>query len=654
MATPVDQAQQDRLQQIEILLEGLEEMAESDSTTPINFFQQLVDRATFATSALGTAFWLVESGNAAPKLACNPEQLELQSFVAAQQTTFSNKEEQSLEPSEVTTANQVVLVNPIRENGVVQSFLTSHFDNGTPKAKIRAVTQVLGALAEVAEEFLSNHSARNVQQLLQFWQEVNQFSVDSGAQLNLHKSSYILANDLPPLIDCDRVTIFRRRGRSVRPVATTGVKKIHSKSTEMKAMRDLARLGTYHQNNVEISRAKFNQADQSLDKFIAPAAEKYLSISATEEIVLVPFRDEESSARQSTGIAVLEYYTVPEDSILTARKTAAVLPIAESSWNNALRYDSIPGRGLSEFLFGWTKKLSVYNLLFTTLILATIVGLAAAGWFIRSPQLVDAEGQLQPVEQQNVFASVDGEIKELFVQHGDSVAKDQPLLQLTSLKLEKEAQRIRGEIAAVAKKLDGLLVTLNQLVADSNDNTILQTQISGEVESVRLERQNLETLLKLVEKEQAQLQLDAPISGTVLTWEVEQKLSKRPVSQGNAILRVANLEGKWVVEFRLPDRNAGYVLAAFQRDPNNLKVTFSLASDPKTQYESVISSISQSTVSRIGETPYVRVLVNVPDEIKKPIRPGVSVVGKINCGDERLFYAWFYEIIDGFRREFFW
>jgi multidrug resistance efflux pump len=142
------------------------------------------------------------------------------------------------------------------------------------------------------------------------------------------------------------------------------------------------------------------------------------------------------------------------------------------------------------------------------------------------------------------------------------------------------------------------------------------------------------------------LTVRSPIDGRVLTWKVEELLHGRPVRRGQALLSVADTDGPWVLELHVPDDQIGHVLRSRNRLGDEQPVSFILATDPDSNKQGVIRKISR-TVSFVSDRqPVVLVTVDFDRESVALLRPGVSVVAKINCGRRSLGYVWFHRLME--------
>ena len=121
-----------------------------------------------------------------------------------------------------------------------------------------------------------------------------------------------------------------------------------------------------------------------------------------------------------------------------------------------------------------------------------------------------------------------------------------------------------------------------------------------------------------------ELRVKSPLSGQVVSWEVNQTLLARPVQRGQALLTIVDPHGPWILELHVPDRDIGHVLTARQSIRPELDVSFLLATDPATPYRGKIQSVALG--SETDEDRQASVRVNVQVEFcalprRRPVPP---------------------------------
>src|SRR5262249_50570444 len=76
--------------------------------------------------------------------------------------------------------------------------------------------------------------------------------------------------------------------------------------------------------------------------------------------------------------------------------------------------------------------------------------------------------------------------------------------------------------------------------------------------------------------------LKAPLAGTILNWDFQEKLTHRSVKPSEPLLRIGADDHGWSVELKIPHQHIGQVLEAFagRESPGELDVDLLLLSAP--------------------------------------------------------------------------
>ncbi len=220
----------------------------------------------------------------------------------------------------------------------------------------------------------------------------------------------------------------------------------------------------------------------------------------------------------------------------------------------------------------------------------------------------------------------------------------------------------QSELEYAISQLDGQLRTAQQqlqaVVAqrwDGNSDRAPgddENRLAADQERLREAIEGLQQQRHILQKRQTQLQLCSPVTGEVVTWDVDQRLLKRPVRRGQRLLSVVDRNGPWVAELDVADRDIRHVVLAHQNAGSDVPVTFMLATDPAHTYLGKLLDVSRVTRYDDESTVRVRVAVN-GDQIPLK-RPGATLVARIACGKRSLGYAWFHELWDWVRVQLWW
>jgi hypothetical protein len=136
----------------------------------------------------------------------------------------------------------------------------------------------------------------------------------------------------------------------------------------------------------------------------------------------------------------------------------------------------------------------------------------------------------------------------------------------------------------------------------------------------------------------------------VVTWDVRQ-LVARPVTHGEFLMRVARLDGPWMLELDVPEGRVGHILRAYEasRDGEKLGVEYLLETSPGTTYRGEVTGIADSTHVSAQGLPVVSVEVDLPTTEFPDQRPGATVHARIACGRRSLGYVWFHRLYEAIR-----
>ena len=170
-------------------------------------------------------------------------------------------------------------------------------------------------------------------------------------------------------------------------------------------------------------------------------------------------------------------------------------------------------------------------------------------------------------------------------------------------------------------------------------------RIFGELAESREKLVNLKAQRNLDLKRIDELSVRSPIDGVVVTWDLKDRLSGRPVQRGQTLLRVADPKGPWQLELKLPDNDVGFLTSAQHELTKELNVTYILATDPSTKFQGKVCEVAESAEVRgdEGNTVLVKVAINKSD-LSDP-RPGASVSAKVYCGRRPVGYVMFHSLI---------
>ena len=274
---------------------------------------------------------------------------------------------------------------------------------------------------------------------------------------------------------------------------------------------------------------------------------------------------------------------------------------------------------------------------FKIALLATAILLAL--FLIPARFEITVRGRLFPVERQFVFAPTNGVITTAEIHNGKDVEAGANLISIHSPTLERERARLLGEKHTASARLTALQASRNNpdVSRPNASEAEVQAHIAG-----------LNQQLQSIDSELATLDITTPFAGRVFYADAQQQLNKRPVEVGERLFEVAQIDGPWQIELRIPERVVRHVLFAQQKSANKqpLTVRYLFLSVPGGQYSGTLESVELATqldeFQQLSTAAFVAVDAS---EIESP-HPGMEVLARINCGSRSIGFVWFREVIE--------
>lgn len=560
----------------------------------------------------------------------------------------------------------LLLLCPVTVDGRVLGVLEIFQRSNVSPGAVQGFLRFLGALAELAADFLRNSQLRDLQDRATLWGQFEQFTERVHAGLDLDHIAAAIANDGRRLIGCDRLTVFVRKGSKFPVAAVSGLDSIDRRSNVIRAAQDLV-------SRVIVTREPFwyqdtvdeDDAQPHID--IAPqledAVHHYLDESPARLLAvfpLLPATDasggiDATAARHATvvepvGAILIERFEGVSSTGLTRHRSEVVARQSASTIANALQHSSLPFLPLLRVVERVIWHLRLRQLPKTTIVLGTLAAIVAALVFVPAEFTVEGQGELQPANRRGVFASSDGVVARLspalLTSEPTTVKQGDMLIELSNTELEFDLTRVKGEIRTLNQRLVTKKVELLNVDHSDPDGRSQVEKLSAEETELTVTISSLEAQLVVLRQQEKKLVLTSPIDGQVLTWEAARILESRPVRRGNLLVEVADVAGPWVLEILVPDQDIGYVNDARRELKPDLDVSFILATDPQTVWRGVVRDVASDTRSFGDDGPVVLVTVEIDRDqmLESQLRPGTTVIPHIHTGERSIGFVWFHEL----------
>ncbi|QDS96308.1 HlyD family secretion protein [Roseimaritima multifibrata] len=475
--------------------------------------------------------------------------------------------------------------------------------------------------------------------------------------LDASQTAAQIANDMRFLLQLDRVTVLVRRGRRYRVEAVSGAAQFHRRSNLIRALEQLAGI-------VAVTKQPFLYPhEDELPPQIEEALADYLDQSSVDRMRMIPLVAD--AATDSDGVDVprpLPFAMLVLEKIAAESEALNVVAIPDpgamidhAAWalHNSQSHSRLFLLPVWRFLGGMWDRGKRWWVLVACLLL---VGLIAAGALIQVEHYVVAEGRLQPAHRQHLFAPLDGVIDEVRVQHGDFVTPGDVLVTLQSSELERQLEESLGQIQTIERRLTA--VRSNRVsegrrrVGDASavgSAVAANGGLAGEEQQLVAERDNLQRQVELLRKLQEQLQVQSPLAGQVVSWDLQQRIGSRPVSRGHQLLTIADVQGDWILELVLPDEDLGTVRSAAEIAGKPLAIEYALATDPEHQYAATLNRIGTAAERDETRASYVPLEARLAEEPNQR-HVGAEVRAKIACGQRSLAASWFSDVVRVFQQ----
>ncbi len=649
--------------QIQALVQEIEQLSRQN-VSPAEFYSEFLGRVVAALAAVGGAVWAVNEEN----------QLALQYQINFQLTNLSGDEAaqgrharllyQVLASTEGLLAlphsgagdgdeaanptDFLLVLAPLRTDlevvGVVEIFQRADAGPDVQRGYLRFLLEMCGRAAD----YLKSRQLRHFSDRQVLWSRLEDFTRAVHASLEPVETAYTIANEGRRLIECDRISVAVRKGNKCVIEAVSGQDVFDKRSNTIRLLAQLASAVVRSGEAIWYTGDTRDMAPQ-----VEEAVQQYVDESHSKTVAVLPLRrplvdeedDPEARSEQPppVGALIVEQIEDSRPAPAMAQRVEVVCRHSSTALANALEHQGLFLMPVWRALGKARWIVGARTLPKTLTITAAVLAVAAALCLWPVDFNVQCKGTLEPVDRRDVFAGVDGVVDEVKVDARDAVAAGDLLVRLRNTDAEETLIQVEGQRLVAEERIRSLQRTLlDERQLRSEDIA----RLSGERAEEEEKLVNLNAQRVLDQKRIADLAVHSPIRGVVVTWDLKNRLSGRPVQRGQTLLRVADPDGPWQLELHVPDNDMGFITSA-QRDlkQQRLDVTYILATEPGTWHHGKVSEVAESAEVRgdEGNTVLVKVAINKHD-LPGP-RPGATVSAKVYCGRQAVGYVWFHSLI---------
>ena len=557
-------------------------------------------------------------------------------------------------PTNGDSPSHSILISPIRKgdsSGLVEFIFADHNDEHKKEHVFRAFAdccRIANGSAK-AQELSSPSSSDQLTVAPQTKTDLVASDLDAFTEhvhqsLDARATSTQIANEGRRVLNSDRVTVFRKHGRSFRAEAVSGQPKVNRRSNAVKALTRLS------DAVLKTEQPFWFPTDFDVPQQIHQPLDDYVRESMTRSLVVIPLFNQpepdpcdprsDAKSRKVIGGLVIEQAHGQWERALVEPVIQSVTKHASIALRNA---ESVNGIFLYRLwhAIGHTKLVTTARGFSRTLLfLVCVAAIVAAMLFVPANFNLSCDGRMIPSERQRIFADQTGTITKVRVTHRDFVEIGDTLLELKNEELDIQKEQLVGEQRALQERLAGdrsMRISGQRRSGQRDEIQVSQAELQAQISS-------LERRVSTINSKVNRLKIKSNLTGQVLTWDIQNLLQDRPVQQGDYLLEIANTSGQWELELNLPDRKVGHLIQAIDQNEQPLSVVFTLASEPGKRLTGEVREVAQATSVNADRMHFVRVKVDIDEaDIADLKHAGSTVSAKINCGERSLGYVWLHD-----------
>lgn len=525
--------------------------------------------------------------------------------------------------------------------GVVQVWLQPYVTT----ENYREFATFLGQLAAYVEQHFQSRRLGTLVVETQRLQHLLKYTGDLAGTVDPTEVARLAANYGRDLIGCERCSVLWNDHGSWRVLSISGQEVVEKKSTMVKALA--AFVGAHVKGETVVLSKKELLAGHAIDASEGVEATPsrhgtdeidlaYFEVSHVTSAAIAPVLDDDKQIvgayfAESTTEGFFEGAPNSKEQPVARRVTDWLATHTGKQLRAAEDYASLP-------LLRVSKRLRATRLAFagnkrrrTLVRLTTFGAIAAVILFYPKQDLVEGNCALMPEYHNAIVAEVPGRVEKVLVQEGSVVEKGQIVAQLDTRRLETELEAARKETA--------------RLEAEAERYRGGGDEASAQVASLQAgaARENARRL----ESDIAAGALRSPISGVILTKDVEKHAGEF-IQIGTSLAEVASLNA-WDLRVDVNQKDIGKLQSRLSKGA--IETTYILYSQTAHTLKTELKQSRQiSTAAEARDVEHVFVVtldnVDIPQEIRETMRPGLTGKAKFDLGRKPLGWIWLKRIWD--------
>lgn len=674
-------------QQIRGLVQQIAQMSRSDMEAE-DFYAEVLQKIVTALAAVGGAVWTITPDKRLKldyQINIDRGLLDTQSPEAQQhlrllQNVIQTGEAKLAAPKSGgegpntpgNPTNALLVLAPMQTDDSVEGVLEVFQRPDSQPQSQQGYLRFLIQMSQLVGDWLKSRKLRTFSDRQSLWAQIDRFAKEAHNSLDLGETAYTIANEGRRLIGCDRLSVTVKHGIKHKVEAVSGQDTLDTRSNIVVLLRKLT-------DRVCAAGEPlwYNGQPQDLPPQIENALQEYIDESHTKSLAVIPIRErevsddpdemgqDESITEDGTGdvigALIVEQIDAPQSRDLLNPKVELVKHHSARALSNSLEHNNLflmpVWRALGNAKLLVKAKTLPKTLFFSALTIGVLLAM-----FIPWQFRLKAAGTLEPVNRAEIFVGANGQVQELFVDHGDQVQADQTLLQLMSTDLQQQQIKIQSDIATANSQKEALrseqrrsgYETQSQQRRSQSENSA--QDILAQLAQIDTDLNAYYNQMKTLAIQESMLSVKSPINGEIVTWDAKRLLPVgRPLSPGQRVLTVADTspEAEWELIAFLPEKDLGHFLRFHMKDDpapslekledRNIQVSYVMLNHPGRTLEGKLIEIQRTAELIEEEGVCYRLRVKIDNKDHEEPSPGSEVITRVHCGKKPLGFVLFHD-----------
>ncbi|MEI8381377.1 MAG: biotin/lipoyl-binding protein [Planctomycetota bacterium] len=642
------------------------EMLAVSGIAPDQFLPQFLLRVVTAVGAPAGAIWLLQRGQLQLGCGVNLETIGLTNVIADQSAhkKLLSDIAANIQTKAVPTDDDSLLTFPerfllimaaVQSSGTCRAIIEIFQRPDVPEAARSGYMEFVEQMAGYASLYLDRSKKPTPAVAAGLSEPLARFGLQLQRSLDVTAVATIAANEGRTLVACDRISVLIQRGKRITVQAVSGQESVHPRANLVQSMVNLSReviqsgVPVKYTGSMELLAP---QLEERLADFVQESGARLVYVLPLRQSLLLETTTPENHRPQEPGrvfgCVVLEHFAQSEPSALLNERVDWFTAYASAALDTARKHQSLFLLPLWQFLGQMTEWLQGRKLIKTLMALVMLAALLAMLALVRVDHRIEGQGRLMPVVRREIFVPLDGEVVDVLVTSGQHVVKGDLLVRLRNNELRTELITTESQMQEKRKLLSALLAERDEAIRQQSSERTYR--IEGDLARTRIELQGLALQLVVLKEREELLNVTAPISGTVSTFDVEQNLRQRPVRRGDILLEVMDDTGPWELELDVAEHRMGHLLRARHNSDSALPVDFLLVTAPEQTHHATLNQVATRSVISSEGQPVVPVRAGLSDGEVVSRRIGAEVRAKLHCGRTSVGYVLFGELIEFLQR----